>query len=150
MKLVFVALGRGAAFEIADIRAGVGDDQRAFELAGFLFVDAEVGRELHRAAHALGHINERAIGVDCGVQRREVIVGDGHDRTKILAHQFRMRLHGFGNRAKDHAGLGQLFLEGRRDRHGVKHCVDSHFAGFDAGENFLLAQRNAELLIGAQ
>src|SRR6202040_639984 len=41
VKLVFVALGRRAAFEIADIGAFVGDDQRPLELAGVLFVDAE-------------------------------------------------------------------------------------------------------------
>ena len=33
MELVFVALRRGAAFEIADIGALVGDEQRALELA---------------------------------------------------------------------------------------------------------------------
>src|SRR3546814_6252081 len=51
---------RGAAFEIADIRALVGDDQRAFELAGILGVDAEIGGKLHRATHALGHVDERS------------------------------------------------------------------------------------------
>ena len=34
VQLVLVALRRGAAFEIADIGAFVGDDQRALELAG--------------------------------------------------------------------------------------------------------------------
>ena len=34
MQLVLVALGRGAAFQIADVGAFVGDDQRALELAG--------------------------------------------------------------------------------------------------------------------
>ncbi len=36
VKLVLVALGRGAAFEIADVSAFVGDDQRALELARLL------------------------------------------------------------------------------------------------------------------
>src|SRR6185437_13380460 len=34
MQLIFVALRRGAAFEIADIGAPVGDNQRALELSG--------------------------------------------------------------------------------------------------------------------
>ena len=53
VQLVLVALRRRAAFEIADGRAFVADDQRPLELAGVLGVDAEVGRQLHRAAHAL-------------------------------------------------------------------------------------------------
>ena len=64
MKLVLVALRRRAAFEIGDIGALVGDDQRALELAGVLLVDAEIGRKLHRAAHARRHIDERAVGED--------------------------------------------------------------------------------------
>src|SRR6185312_3804192 len=53
MQLVLVALGCGAAFEVGDVGAFLGHDQGAFELAGVLRVDAEVGAELHRAAHAL-------------------------------------------------------------------------------------------------
>ena len=56
VQLVLVAHRRGAAFEVADVRAFVGDDQRALELPGVLGVDAEVGRQLHRAAHALGDV----------------------------------------------------------------------------------------------
>src|SRR5204863_9180623 len=40
VELVLVAHRRGAAFEVADVRALVGDDQRPFELAGVLGVDA--------------------------------------------------------------------------------------------------------------
>ena len=53
VQLVLVAHRRRAAFEVAHVRALVGDDQRPLELAGVLRVDAEVGRQLHRAAHAL-------------------------------------------------------------------------------------------------
>src|SRR3546814_138321 len=74
VELVLVAHRRGAAFEIADIRALVGDDQRAFELAGILGVDAEIGGKLHRATHALGHVDEGAVGKDRAVERREIIV----------------------------------------------------------------------------
>ncbi len=48
VKLVLVALRRRAALEIGHVRALVGDDQRALELASLLLVDAEIGRELHR------------------------------------------------------------------------------------------------------
>src|SRR5690606_35413353 len=54
VELVLVPHGRGAAFEVADVAALVGDDQGALELPGLGFVDAEVGGQLHGAAHALG------------------------------------------------------------------------------------------------
>ena len=62
MQLVFIAHRRGAALQIADLTAFVGDDQGALELAGLGFVDAEIGGQLHRALHALGDIDEGAIG----------------------------------------------------------------------------------------
>ena len=74
MQLVLVAHRRRAAFEIADVGALVGDDQRALELAGVLLVDAEVGRELHRAAHARRHVDERAVGEHRRIERREEVV----------------------------------------------------------------------------
>src|SRR5260370_1429588 len=43
MQLVLVAPRRGAAFQIGDVRASVGDDQRAFELSGVRLVDPEIG-----------------------------------------------------------------------------------------------------------
>ena len=61
VQLILVAHRRRAAFEIAHVSAFVGDDQRALELARFRRVDAEVSRQLHRAAHALGHVDERSI-----------------------------------------------------------------------------------------
>src|SRR5581483_9589849 len=44
VQLVLVAHRRGAAFEIGDVGALVGDDQRALELAGVALIDAEIGR----------------------------------------------------------------------------------------------------------
>ena len=71
VQLVFVAHRRRAAFEVADIRAFVRDDQRALELAGVLGVDAEVGRQLHRAAHALRDVDEAAVAEHRRVERGE-------------------------------------------------------------------------------
>ncbi len=111
VQLVLVALGRGAAFEIADIGAFIGDDQRALELAGILLVDAEIGRQLHRAAHALGDVDEGAIGEDGAVQRREIVVGHRHDGGEVLLHQLGMLLDRVRDRAEDHAGLASSFLK---------------------------------------
>src|SRR5690606_34717894 len=64
VKLGLVAHGGRAAFEIAYIAIGFGNDQRALELAGLLLVDAEIGRQFHGAADALGDVDEGAIGKD--------------------------------------------------------------------------------------
>ncbi len=61
MKLVFVAHRRRAAFQIAHIAAFFGYDQCALKLSGILRIDAEIGRKLHWATDALGHIYERAV-----------------------------------------------------------------------------------------
>ena len=124
VQLVLVAHRRGAAFEIAHIGALVGDDQRALELAGVLLVDAEIGRQLHRAAHARRHIDERAVGEHRRVERGEEVVGIGHHRAEILLHQFGMLAQRLRDRHEDHAGLLQFLLEGGRDRHRVEHGID--------------------------
>ncbi len=71
VQLVLVAHRRGAALEVAHVAALVGDDERAFELPRVGRVDAEIRRELHRAAHALRHVHERAVGEHRRVERRE-------------------------------------------------------------------------------
>ena len=144
VQLVLVALRRGAALEVAHRRALVADDQRALELAGVLGVDAEVGRQLHRAAHALRHVDEAAVAEHRRVERGEEVVGVRHDRAEILLHQVGMILHRLRERAEDDAQLRQLAAEGGRHRHRVEHRVDG-----DAGEQLLLLdQRNAELVEG--
>ncbi len=105
MELVLVALRRRAAFEIADVGALVGDDQRALELAGVLLVDPEIGRQLHRAANALRDVDEGSVGEDGRIQRGEVVVGDGNDRAEILLHELGMLADRLRDRAEDHAGL---------------------------------------------
>ncbi len=85
VQLVLVAHRRRAAFEVAHVAAFVRDDQRALELAGLGGVDPEVGRELHRAAHAFRHVDERAVGEHGRVQRREEVVAIGHDACRDSA-----------------------------------------------------------------
>ncbi len=111
VQLVFIAHRRGAAFEIAHLRAFVGDDERALELAGLRGVDAEIGRKLHRTAHALGDVAERAVGEDGGIQRGKKIVRVRHDRAEIFFHQVGMLLHRLAERAENDA----LFRELLRD-----------------------------------
>ena len=50
--------------------------------------------------------------------------------------------HGLRQRAEDHSCLRQFVLEGRRDRHTVKHRIHRH-----PRKRFLLFQGNAELVV---
>src|SRR5713101_1225919 len=145
VELVLVAPGRGAALEVADVRALLRDDQCALELAGVLGVDAEVGRQLHRTAHALRDVAEGAVAEDRGVERGEEVVRVGDHRPEVLLDQLRMVLHRLGERAEDDACLGQLLLEGGGHRDAVEDGVHR-----DAGEHLLLLQRNAELAEGLE
>ena len=162
VQLVLVAHRRRAAFQVAHIRALVGDDQRALELAGVLLVDAEIGRELHRAAHARRHVDERAVGEHRRIERGEEVVGHRNHRAEILLHQVGMLAQRLGDRHEDHADLLQLFLEGGGDRNGIEHRVDRDAAAaiasprrlavltHDAEQRLALAQRDAELVVGLQ
>ena len=145
VELVLVALGRRAALEIADARALVGDQQRALELPGARGVDPEIGRELHRAAHALRNVGEGAVGEDRRVEGREEVVRVRHHGAQVLAHQLGMILHRLRERAEEDALLLELRLEGGGDGDAVEDGVDRH-----AGEALLLEQRDAELFVGAQ
>jgi hypothetical protein len=144
VQLVLVALRRGAAFEVRNVRALVGDDQSALELAGLGRVDPEVRREFHRAAHAGRDVDERAVGEDGGVQCGEEVVVHRHHRPQVLAHQVGELAHRLRERAEDDPVLLQFLLEGGGDGDRVEDGVHR-----DTREPLLLVERDAELLVGA-
>ncbi len=158
VQLGHVALRCRAAFQIRDIAALVGDDQRAFELAGVFRVDTEIGAQLHRAAHTGRDIDKRAVRKYRRIQRCIVVVGRGHDRTQVFLDQLRMFTDRFGNRTEDHAGFLQLGLKGGADGHGIKHRIHGNlapfgghiFGAFDPGKDHLFLQRNAKFFVCCQ
>src|SRR5882762_7275107 len=141
VQLVLVAHRRRAAFEVAHVAALVGDDQRALELAGGRRIDPELRRQLQRTADALGDVDERAIGEDRGVQRREEIVVVRDDGAEILLDEVGVLTNRLRHRTEDHAEFGELRLERGRDGHAVEHGIHG-----DAAEALLLLDRDAELL----
>ena len=145
VQLILVAHRRRAAFQVAHVRALLGHNQRPLELPRLRRVDAEVRRQLHRAAHALRHIHKRSIAEHRRIQRRIEVVRVRHHRPQILLHQFRMLLHRLRKRAEDHARFGQLRLERRRHAHAVEHRIHRH-----VGQQLLLRQRNPQLLVRPQ
>src|SRR5580700_4491499 len=145
VKLILIADRRCAAFEIADVGAFVGDDQRAFELPCFRGIDAEVGGKLHRTAHTLGHVYKRTVAEYSRVQRGEEVIRVGYDRAQIFFHQLGMIQYGFRERAEDHASFGQLFLEGSGYGDAIENGVYCN-----TGQLLLLKQRNSEFLVGSQ
>ena len=58
VKLVFVALRGSASFQIRHITIIVSHNERSLELPGLGGIDAEIRRQFHRAAHALGNVDE--------------------------------------------------------------------------------------------
>ena len=75
---------RGTAFDVVDLGPFVDDDQRPFELAHVLGVDAEVGLQGKFDLHALGHVDERAAGPDRRVERGELIVVGRNDLGEVF------------------------------------------------------------------
>ncbi len=84
MQLIAVAHRRRAAFNIADVAAFIGHQNGAFKLPGLFGVDAEIGRQLHRAADALRHIDKGAVRSHRGVQRGKEVVIPRHYGAQIL------------------------------------------------------------------
>src|SRR5262245_20825265 len=125
---MLVTLRRGAALEIRYISTLVSDDQRAFELAGVLGVDAEISRQFHWTAYAGRHVNERTVSEHGGIERREFVIVHRDDSAEIFLHQFRMGLYRFGDWAENNTGFFQFFLERRSDGHGIEYGINGHVA----------------------
>ena len=92
MQLVLIAHRSRTALEIRYVCIIVGDDQGTLKLTCISGIDAEIRTQLHRTAHTLGDIHERAIREDRRVQGCEIVVTIRHHRTQILTHQIRMLL----------------------------------------------------------
>ncbi len=172
VQLVLVALRGGAALQVRNGRALFADDQCPLELPGVLRVDAEVGRQLHRALGASGDVDEGAVGEDRRVEAGPVVVGRRDHAAQVLLEQLGVVPGGVAHGAEDHAGLGQLVLKGGLDGDGIEDRVDGNFSrgaifpfllqrrrgrrGFgragvvDAQQRLRLGERDAELLVGLQ
>ena len=96
-------LRRGAALDVVHLRAFVGDDQRALELAHVLGVDAEVGLQRHRHFDARRHVDERAARPHGRVERGELVVAGRNDRREILRTMSGYLLDGGVHVAEEHA-----------------------------------------------
>ena len=145
VQLVLVAHRGRAAFEVADVRPFLGDDQRPLELAGVRRVDAEIGGQLHRAAHALGDVAERAVAEDRRVQGGEEVVVVRHHRAEVLAAPAPDGSRTASEKEQKMMPISaSLLLERRGHRHAVEDGIDGH-----AAQPLLLVQRDAQLLEGA-
>jgi hypothetical protein len=78
---------RGAALDVVNVGALVGDDQGPLELAHVLGVDPEVGLQRDVDVHARRDVDERATRPDGGVERGELVVAGGDHRGEVLAEE---------------------------------------------------------------
>ncbi len=138
-------------------------------------VDAEIGRQFHRAAHARRHVDERAVGEHRRIERGEEIVADRHHRAEIFLHQFRMLVHASeigmnSTPALASSALNVVATETESNTASTATrpsccrccprrppCLQARASPFgsvfwplNAEQRFALAQRNAELFVGAQ
>ena len=151
VQLVFIAHRRGAAFEIADVRALVGDDQGALKLPGILCIYAEICAQLHRAADALGDVDKGAIAEDRAVQCRKIIVVHRHNLAEPLLHELRIFLDRLADRSENYPSAFQLGAKGRRNRNRVKHRINRNLARtLYSGKDLLFFNGNTELFVNPQ
>ena len=143
VELVFVAHGGGAAFEVGDVGIVVADDERALKLPCSTGVDAEIGAQFHGTAHALGDVDEGAVGKDSTVEGGEEVIAIGDDGAEIGAHEVGVVADGLADGAEDDALLLQTLAESGLDRHAVHDGVDGH-----AAEGQPLLEGNAQFVKG--
>ncbi len=129
MELVLIAHRSCTALQIGEVSTLVGDEQRALELTGLAGIDAEVGAQFHGAADTFGHIDERSVCEDGGVECRIEIVAGRNDRTQVFLYQFGVLAHGFGDGAEDDPFLGERLAESGLDGHGVHDRIHRHVTG---------------------
>ena len=133
---------RRAAFDVVHLRALVGDDQGALELAGVLGVDPEVGLERHLALDARRDVDERSTRPHRRVECRELVVAGRDDRAEVLLDQVGVLAQGGVHVAEQDALLGQV----------VAVLVIDDFAlvlGGDTGQVHPLGLGDAQLFVGA-
>ena len=79
-----------------------------------LLINAEIGREFHRASDARRDVDERAVREDGRIQRCIIIVGLRYDGAQILLHEFGVLAHGFRKRAENQRDIEGLMMSGHR------------------------------------
>ncbi len=133
--------GGGAALDVVDVRALLGDDQRPLELAHVLGVDPEVGLQRHLDLDAGGHVDEGAARPDGRVQRGELVVVGRDDRRPVLADEVLVLAKGGVHVGEDHALGLELLVDLVVDGLGL-------VLGADAGEELALGLGDAEAVEG--
>ena len=128
VQLILVTHRRRAALQIRHVGIIVGHDERALKLACLGCVNTEIGGQFHRAPHAFGDIDKRAITEYSRIQCSIKIIGIGHHFAQVLAHQVRIVLHRLADGAEYDAQLGQTVTIGRLHAHAVHNCIHSHTA----------------------
>ena len=104
-------LRRGAAFHVHDLRALVGDDERALELAEVFRVDAEIGLKRVLHLHTRRDIDKAAAAEHGRVERAEFVVARRDDLAEPLAENLRVLLQPLGAAHEDDALVADGLLD---------------------------------------
>ncbi len=130
-----------ATLNIMYIAAIISNYDCALELPQVLRVDAKICLQRDFHIHPLRHIDEAPSRPEGAVQRRKLVIADGHDGADVLAHQVRILADGGVHVHKDDAVLLPLRLE--RAVHGLRIHLRLH-----AGQVTALRLGNAQPLEG--
>ena len=133
---------RGAALDVVNVGALVGDDQRPLELAHVLGVDAEVGLQRDVDVDARGHVDEGAAGPHRRVERGELVVADRDDGREVLLEDLRVLPERGVGVEEEHALLLQVLTDRVVDDLGLV------LRGDAGDEALLLRLGDAELVVG--
>ena len=131
----------GAALDVVNVGALLGDDQRPLELAHVLRVDPEVGLQRHVDLHALRDVDEGAARPHGRVERSELVVVGRDDRRPVLADEVLVLAQRGVHVGEDHALGLELLVDLVVDDLGL-------VLGADAGEELALGLGDAEAVEG--
>src|SRR5437867_6655573 len=87
-----VKLRGRATFHVGHLRALIGDNERALELAKIFGVDTKISLERMFHFHPWRDIDKRAAAKHGGIQRAEFVVADGDDLAEPLSENLGMIL----------------------------------------------------------
>ena len=132
---------RRAALDVVNVRALLGDDQGALELAHVLGVDPEVGLQRHLDLDALRDVDERAARPDGRVERGQLVVVGRDHRRPVLADEVLVLAQRGVHVGEDHALRLELLVDLVVDDLGL-------VLGADAGEELALGLGDAEPVEG--
>ena len=141
MERVGAVRGCGTTFHIVDITVLVGDDERALKLPDTGHIQTEICLQWHRDVYSGRYIDKRAARPDGSVDRRKLVVLDGHDGAEMFLIDLGVFFESVVAAEKDDSLIFQVLL----------YFVVNHLAlvlGTDPGQELLFRLGDSQAVKG--